>query len=143
MFRWVKTLFEKKPPAPAPEFRHPELGLLTFDSDSDMWNGSAHRDGREIPFVIGGRECPPNPNLTSALLQLLDRFAQAESSALELLCPPDVPATKTDFTFQCVSFLRTNAPDEFTFAFILEDDAFAIWRVEFVSGLPKYTGRDD
>jgi hypothetical protein len=123
------------------EFRHPDLGLLTFDSD--LWSGQADRDGREIPFFIGGRDDQPDSVLTNALVGLLDRFSEAESSALQFLCRPDVPVTKKDFTFQSVGFLWPDTPESFAFEFSLEGDPDAIWRVEFVSGQPKYSSRDD
>jgi len=146
MFQYLKSLFEKRPPEPSPEFRHPVLGLLTFDNDSDLWSGEVHRDGRDIPFFIGGRECPPNSTLTNAFLRFLDRFPQTENSALRLLCPPnvpDVPVTKNEFTFQTVNFLSPATPDNFTLEFTMKGDPDAIWRVEFNAGEPTHSGRDD
>ena len=141
MFQRLKALFEKRPLPEPPEFRHPDLGLLTFDSG--LWSGKVHWDGRDISFVISGTESSPDSILTNALLSLLNRFPQTESSALQFLCSPDVPVTINEFTFQSVNFLWPDTPDNFTLEFTLEGDPYAIWRVEFESGQPKYSGRDD
>lgn len=142
MFGRLKKLFEKKPPAPPPELHHPILGVMTCDDG--LWSGTIHRDGRDIPFTIGGTCACPDSRLVDALLRLLDHFPEAERAALQLLCPADAePVKPSDFTFECVDFLFPEKPNAFTFEFTMQGDPDAIWRVEFEDGKPKYTGRDD
>jgi len=114
---------------------------LTFDSG--LWSGKIHRHGREIPFVLAGTESGPNSTLVDALLSLLGGFQQTESTALQFLCSPGVPVTAKEFTFQSLNFLWPETPDRFTLEFTLQGDTYAIWRVDFEAGSPKYTGRDD
>ena len=138
MFQRLKALFEKRP---LPEFRHSELGLLTFDSG--LWSGKVRRGGRDISFVISGTESSPDSILTNALLSLLHRFPQTESRALQFLYSLDASVAINEFTFQSVNFLCLETPDNFTLEFTLKGGSYAIWRVEFESGQPKYSGRDD
>ena len=137
MFRAVKALFLKKP---APELRHPELGVLIFDSD--LWSGKVQHDGRDIPFVVGGTALGPNPILLDRLRNLLAGFRDVEVKAVHFLCPQEAPVSPSEFRFHSVDFLWPDRPDCFVMEFTFEGDVWAIWRVEFNEGEPKYTGRD-
>jgi hypothetical protein len=141
MFKWIKKLFEPKPPEPPQEFQHEQLGVLL--GEEGLWSGRVQRHGRDIPFVVGGTEAAPDRHLLDVLLGLLMKFPDLEASALQFLCPPEAPVEPNDFTFQSIDVLSPKRPGCFTLEFSLEGDDGAIWRVEFEGEQPKYTGRDD
>lgn len=141
MFKWLKTVFETQPPTPPAEFRHASLGLLS--GEEGLWSGRVRQHGRDIPFTVGGTEAAPDPHLLDILLGLLMRLPDLKGSALQFLCPPEVPVEPSDFTLQSVDLLWPKKPECFTLVFTLEGDPGAIWRVEFVDGHPKYSGRDN
>lgn len=141
MFKWLKAVFQTRPPDPPAEFRHASLGVLS--GEEGLWSGRVREHGRDIPFVVGGSEAAPDPHLPDVLLGLLTTLPDLEASILEFLCPPQAPVKPSDFTFQSVDLLWPQRPECFTLEFALEGDLGAIWRVEFVDGEPKYSGRDD
>ena len=138
MFHWFKKVIEAPAPRPPAEFHHPELGRLT--GEDQIWTGQVRRHERDIRFAIAGSATAPDPHLLTRLPALLDDFPTLEASALDFLCTPDVPVSRGDFTFQCLTLYAM--ADVFTFEFDLAGDPGSIWRVEFHDGKPKYTGRD-
>lgn len=142
MLEWLAKRFSTHPPDPPAESMHREFGLLL--GEEGLWSGTACQHGREIRFTIAGTGAGPDPRLLDRLPRILSDFSRLESSARELLCPPDasLSAAPGDFTFRSVDLLWPDEPDCFTFEFALDGDEGAIWRVEFHQGQPKYTGRD-
>lgn len=137
MFKNLKTL---SAPKRSVEFRDPEFGVLTCNSD--LWSGEAQRDGTRIRFCIGGTDTTPDAGLLDRVRELVRRFPEVERRALDFLCTQDASVRPGEFAFESLNLLWEDKPHLYTLEFTLTGDD-GIWRVEFESDLPKYVGRDD
>ena len=127
--------------AASPEFRHPELGVLTLDCG--VWGGSVQRDGRGVRFWVAGTETAPNSGLLGRVCSLLPRFSDAERKAMDFLLSNESELRQSRLDFYSVEFLWEDKPDDFAFEFLADGDDSRVWRVEFVAGQPIHTGFDD
>jgi len=136
MFERLKALLTRRPRA---QVQHPEFGLLTFCSG--QWRGQIQHQGKEIRFALAGSEAAPDARLLDQLHALLNRFPQAQQSALDFLCAQRRLFKPRDFTVRSVNFLSPDRPDIFGMEFSVAGDESGRWRVEFDQGQPKHMAR--
>jgi hypothetical protein len=126
---------------PGREFQHLALGTIVHEDG--LWNGSAHRKGRDIPFLVAGTDTEPDPRLLDRLQSILGRFTDVEQRALSFLRSQESETRNMALDFYMLDVADKNYPDDFTLEFVGEADGDRVWRVEFEAGQPKSTGFDD
>jgi len=66
-----------------------------------------------------------------------------EAQALAVLCPPEaLPVVPAEFHLGAVVVSWPDKPGCWYFEYELEKDPGSVWRVEFVDGVARDTGRD-
>ena len=138
MFARLKGFFAKPP---APEFRDPELGVLTLDCG--VWIGTVPREGRDLRFIVAGTGTAPDAGLLGQVRGLLARFPETERSAVEFLRRQESELRQAQLDFYSFEFLWEDKPDDFALEFLAGGDDSRVWRVEFIAGQPSQTGFDD
>ncbi len=133
-----QCLRKRRPPR---TIQHPRWGTLI--SEYDIWSGMVRQGGRDIPFLIGGPGDAPDPRLLEQLEKLLGRFEELERRALAFLREREPDLGDVRFKFYGLNLTDEHRPEDFTFEFLAHGDDSFVWRVDFVSGEPKYTGMDD
>jgi len=135
----LRESFGKK--TPRREFRHPALGTIVHEDG--LWNGSAHRSGRDIPFLVAGGDAQPDARLLDRLQTILSRFSEVEQQALAFLRDQEPEARNMPLDFYMLDVADERSPDDFTLEFVNDADGDRVWRVEFQAGQPKNAGFDD
>jgi len=128
----------------AREIQHPQLGLLkSAGIDSNLWEGRARIDGREIPFVIGGSKTAPDERLVAQLQSIKARFGDLEHRAIAFLKSREQEIRDANLATYRLDVSNERRHDDFTFEFVDSANDSQVWRVKFVDGEPKQTGFDD
>ena len=143
VFSW---LFRAPEPPPTP-IDHPVLGRIECRPEEGWWEGTRSvRDHLILRFSVSGTRRGPDDALVGPLEQTLQDWATIELKIHAFLEPRLVgfPQAKVqDFTPTDVVYLWPGKPDHFWVDLSMAGDEYAIWRIEFEQGEPKYLGRDD
>jgi hypothetical protein len=124
---------------PSRVVHHPDLGVLT--GNGDLWEGTAHPEGRKVPFLVTGEVMVPDETMLRVVGEIVAHFSETEDKALAFLRDREPEARETKLDFYPLDVADRAS---FTMEFVdQDDDCDRVWRVEFESGTPKCTSFDD
>ena len=127
---------------PPPAKSHLDLGLGHFQSDDDVWTTEVRHGSGNFRLSLAGSDSEPDARLLKAALALITTFDDLRQTALDFLASEEAQAPIKELRCSGLDLLWLDQPGDFTLEFVLPDDEEDIWRVQFLSGIPKYVGHD-
>jgi hypothetical protein len=147
----ISRLFGRAPKRPPlPPMRHPRLGTLSWDADTDCWKGifPGPPHAVEIYVGVGDRATYPDVVACDLVADALSALPSRDTAARPLLLGRAERARPEsvglDFKLNAVQTFRNYVPKcivELVYETVPDDGA--IWRVGFTGDAATFVGRDD
>lgn len=96
---------------PQPVFEHPTLG--TFRAENGLWISEIPQGENTLLLSLAGDEAAPIQSLTSAATDLLTRFAEVKTVALDFLTSQEEAPSREDFACYDLELLHEEFPNHF------------------------------
>ena len=125
---------------PAKTLLNIELGR--FESDDDVWKTAVRHGNETFQLSLAGSHAQPDPQLLQAAVSLLSQFDNLRQTALLFLLAEDALTPTEELACFALDLLWLERPGDFTLEFCLPADEEDLWRVQFLSGSPKYVTHD-